>query len=580
VGNYPMRIVILNDSSEAVDYIKNHQEVDDVILPIGPTARNYALENGCEFRTLGSLWSKNDYITAKEDSEKRIKTLITELNEYSKSVAKNFPLTIGDYFSFQLHIVIGQIHYNKFIIDSIQKTLKPDSWLLYQHQGQTLFMDFRPNPNFIIFNIFVLSPYYEKGVLLKLNSEHKENTNIQGKGSWKQTVLSIMPKVLVPILIKLRFKTKTNNWFSIGKNRLLQIGSAYEWESVFMDREFKKDYYVDIVRTTGLINSAVISKRLLTILNNSITFIDIPVFDLTEQSKIIQGTLDRFDKQVLKLKSNIKKYHAILSTVFVFPMQNLIGHLANTLDKPVINWQHGVMNLYDDLFTESVETKYTTHYLCYGLGVKPKYDSHIGHAAMKKVFAVGSTKKINWESSQFILYATGKWMKTAIPFIEVQDPDTRLFEAQKDILAYLDSIGNQYSVIFKGNNTPGLNEISFCHKNIKFNETIPFTTLLKNAKLVILDTPATTCVETCSTTVPLFVLTGRSDWYKKPTKLLQKRALLAGTTAELIHNVKNYLNDNIYPADINNREFSNEYGSQYSSQRSVTNSIKALNEIL
>ena len=576
-----MRIVILNNNAEAADYGQNHRQGDDVILPIGPTSKHYALENNWEIRALGSLWSKEEYFKAKEDSEKRIKTLVAELNDYSKSVAKNFPLTVGDYFHFQLHIVIGQIHYNKFIIDSIQKSINPDSWLLYQYQEQKIFMDFRPPPDSIFYDIFLLSPYYEKGVLLKLNSEQKETIKFQGKQSWKQAIKSILPEVLVEKLTILRYKVRTNNWFSIGKIRLLLISFVYDWEFVFRDKDFKKGYFVDYNLSSGIINSDVIPRGLLTILKNSIIFGGLPVFDLTEQAKIMQGTLESFDKQVLKLVKKIKKYKAVLSTVLVFPMQNLIGHLAKTLDKPIVNWQHGEMNLYHDIFTESVETKYTTHYLSYGESVNPKYEKYIGQSSMKRVFTVGSTKKnVTWESSQYILYATGKWMKTAIPFIEVQDSDTRLFDAQQDILEYLSSIGDKHSVVFKGNNTARLNEIPFPCENIKIDNRTPFTTFLKNAKLVILDSPATTCLETCSTSVPLFVLTGRSNWYEKPTKLLQKRAVLADTTEKLICNLKNYLNDNIYPADINNREFLNEYGSQYTRERAVTNTIKALNEIL
>ena len=576
-----VRIVILNDNTEAADYGQHHRTNDDIILPIGPEARHYALENNWEIRSLGSLWSKQEYSKVKNDSEKRIKTLVAELNEYSKSVSKNFPLTIGDYFHFQLHIVIGQIHYNKFIIDNVQKSLNPDSWLLYQPQGQKIFMGFRPHPDSIFNDIFLLSPYHKKGVLLKLNSEQKETIKFEGKQSWKQAIKSLLPEVLVEKLTILRYKVRTNNWFSIGKIRLLLISFVYDWELVFRNKDFKKDYFVDYNLSSGLINKDEIPKSLLIILEKSITFNEVSVFNLTEQAKIITGTLDSFDKQVSRLKSNMKKYHAILSTVFVFPLQNFIGHLANELKIPVIIWQHGEMNLYNDIFTESVETKYTTHYLCYGESVKPKYEAYIGKSPMKNIFTVGSThKNITWESGQHILYVTGKWMKFVIPFIDVIDPDTRLYNAQKDILEYLNSIGDKHSVVFKGNNSPGLSETPFCHKNIKIDETTPFTTLLENAKLVILDTPATTCIETCSTTVPLFVLTGRTNWYEKPTELLQKRAVLADTTEKLICNLKNYLNDNIYPADINNREFLNEYGSQYTRERAVTNTIKALNEIL
>ena len=83
--------------------------------------------------------------------------------------------------------------------------------------------------------------------------------------------------------------------------------------------------------------------------------------------------------------------------------------------------------MFNEIFTESVETRFTTHYLCYGDGVKPKYEAYIGHSPMKKVYPVGSTtKSITWESGQYILYATGKWFKTAVPFIGSQDPDTML----------------------------------------------------------------------------------------------------------------------------------------------------------
>ena len=325
-----------------------------------------------------------------------------------------------------------------------------------------------------------------------------------------------------------------------------------------------KKYYLDFELSNGLSKSDLYSKSLLSILNNSVTFNSTPAFDLTEQAKLIHGTIESFDKQVLKHIKKLKRYKAVLSTVFVFPIHNLIGHIANTLGEPVINWQHGEMNMYYDIFTDSVETKYSTHYLAYGDGVIPKYEAYIGHSPIKKVFNVGSPKRsIVSESNRFILYATGKWMKTATPFIEAQDPDSRLYNAQRDILEYLVSISSEHEVVFKGNNTPGLNEIPFRHKNIKIYSSTPFTTLLKHAKLVILDTPSTTCIETCSTQVPLFVLTGRANWYEKPTKKLQKRAMLAETTDELIKYIKDYLEIGKYDSDTKNTEFLTQYGSGY-----------------
>ena len=50
--------------------------------------------------------------------------------------------------------------------------------------------------------------------------------------------------------------------------------------------------------------------------------------------------------------------------------------------------------MYYDIFTDSVETKYSTHYLAYGDGVIPKYEAYIGHSPIKKVFNVGSPKEV------------------------------------------------------------------------------------------------------------------------------------------------------------------------------------------
>ena len=106
--------------------------------------------------------------------------------------------------------------------------------------------------------------------------------------------------------------------------------------------------------------------------------------------------------------------------------------------------------------------KLTKYYFCYGDLVAPKYENFIGNSPMKKVFSIGTTKKnIHWISDKYIIYATGKWSKTATPFIEVIDPDTRLYDSQKNIFKYLTSIGNTQEVIFRPNNTPGLNDIPF-----------------------------------------------------------------------------------------------------------------------
>ena len=128
--------------------------------------------------------------------------------------------------------------------------------------------------------------------------ERKENKHIESRQSWKQALKSILPKRIIEKLIILRYKNK-NNWFSIGKKRLLLIDIPMSGHQYYQIGDLKK-YYLDFELSNGLSKSDLYSKSLLSILNNSVTFNSTPAFDLTEQAKLIHGTIESFDKQVLK----------------------------------------------------------------------------------------------------------------------------------------------------------------------------------------------------------------------------------------------------------------------------------------
>lgn len=572
-----MRIVILNNDIEAFDYSDNHRNDNDIVIPLGVTARSFALENNWQITTLSSLISDGDYLQAKLDSEKRIKSLVEELNKYSISVAKNFPLTIGDYFHFQLHVAIGQIHLHRHILDSIEKKFNPELWILYQYENENT--EFRPHSFISFCEIFLKSPYKMQGKILKLNDGFNEGDRNQLKKNWKQKLKQYFPERMIFALNELRFILKYKQWNFLKKNKLFQIGALYDWSALFMDKIFKKSYFVNFNQSTGLIKSDNLDNNILAILNKSITFENVPVFDLTDQAKTIKGTLKFFDAKVLKLINKIKKYDAIISTVFVFPMENLFGHIANFLNKPVINWQHGEMNLYDDIFTEFLEVKYTTHYFCYGKEVAPLYESYIGEAPMKKVYIVGNNRNsIKGGNGDLIIYATGKWLSTGTPFIDSIDPDSRLFDAQSKILKYLESLDKSHEIIFKPN--PGPNTLPFELKNVKIEYDKSFIELLENAKLVILDTPATTCVETAATKVPLFILSGRAPWYDKPMQMIKKRAIVKDKPSDLTDSIDKYLKEGYYPADTNNKEFLDGWGSSFKTEDVKKNAMEILNDIL
>jgi hypothetical protein len=555
----PIRAVVLFDEQHVLDYEKNQRQDGDVIIPIGPFPRHQATENGWDIRVLNSLWNDNEYHEAKKDSKERITRLIDELNVYSRSIAKHFPIEIGNYFDFFLHNVVGQIHYSWFILGCIQKKLIPKSWLVYKPDNNKLYMHFWPLPENCMYDILINSSLHTATDTVA--DSLKDRTYI----TLKQRIKEQIPADLLNYLTVLRQKVESGNYLRRGRKRVLVLGPAYDWGPFLSDDMVRREYYKDYVTGEILKHDKPVTRQLMEIINKSVLYDGKVIYDLGAQARTIQSMISYFDRNAKSLGKQMNKYSAILSSIFVSPEQNFMVDVAGKLNKPVICWQHGEMGCSFDPFAFGSEVRYTTHYLCYAPLVKAKYESFIGKGRLKHVYSVGNCRKrVEWKEKRYILYATGKWMKNGMPFNDVQDPDTRLYEAQKSILTYLNSIGKDYEVIFKTSNTQGANEMVFNYENIRVESSISFTSLLENASIVILDSPATTCIETASTKVPLFILSGRTEWYELPMSLLKKRAVVADKPEDLVVNLRDYLHKGIYQADTENTEYFNGYGSENS----------------
>jgi hypothetical protein len=288
------------------------------------------------------------------------------------------------------------------------------------------------------------------------------------------------------------------------------------------------------------------------------------VFSLKKFSNVVFNDLSKFSSLIDVTKNYILKFDAIVGSVFTNPIENFYAHVARMLRKPVILFQHGEKGQTNDITSIFTELYYSTDYYSYGKEVSHLYKNFINSYNLKRVLTVGSIdKKIKLKFGENILYCTGKWFKTATPFNDYPDPDTRTYNAHMNILNFLNN-KNLRNIIFKANNTKSFNSIPYAKQfpNVRIEFKKSFTSLLESSKLVILDAPATTLVEACSTKVPIFVLGGRVNYYKTFLDAVSKRVVWCEDVNELIIKLDKFINNNIYDADVNDKTYLENYFSQ------------------
>jgi hypothetical protein len=571
IENYS-QLVIIQSKVQFERYLKEKKSNKDIILPIGPESRYLAELNKLPFVLLKNLLDDNEYKSASKKSVKIIENLIYKLDNYSNQINYKCSLEIGKYYAFQLQIIIGQIHYNYFIAKQLAKNFKRGKILIFSSNKERTFLKYRPNPIDLLSKVILKSNLFSKDriehIILKENIELNLNQSILNLFRNRQYY-----KYFSYYKLKLKFKNISNS-----NLKFLLITSPYDWINVQKHPLFNQFFQIDLLPFIGRTIQRNLDNNIFNIINESITFNNHIIFDLEKLSNYIGSDLIEFIKKKKKISSKLDSYEGLIGSVLSSPFENFVAHLGAKKNKPFLLWQHGEKGLYEDPFVFSTELNYATHYMTFGEGVKNYYKKYLFKNRLKQISLVGSIgKKIEYEGGTTILYATGKWFYTATPFLEKIDPDTRLFNCQKTILNFLKSSNE---VVFKANNTVGLNSIPFSLGNIKLDYNTPFTKLLKKAKVVILDTPATTFIEAASTTVPIFVIGGRSNYLKKAKDLMSKRAVWCETPELLIEKLNIFLKRGIYEADVYDNSLNNLYGSgNFNNEETIQNVLTTLNNI-
>jgi hypothetical protein len=559
------RLVVLQSKAQSLHYQKFRQEESDLVLPIGPGAMAETEICGWNYCSLGDLWSDEQYVLEKEINDKFLDELIKNLNTYSRCWKPELNLEIGHYYAFQLWVIIGQIQHNNFIVRSINNNLKPEKVLCYTKANPIPFLKLRPDPDCLFGEVLGRSRLSIDGIceFIKINERvHQVNS--------RQRLLSLLPIPLRKLLSNFRRKNALKNSKNARKN-LLIIGGSGDWIKLSSCQEFNVDFRLCLPPEIKSGPELKGSRELVDLLNASILREQLIPYDISNLASAIYSDMQNFANQARSADLLIGKYDALVTAVIAYPLDNFLAHRAALCNLPVLVWQHGEkgQNAFDptSIYTELY---YATDYLAYAPVVVEQYKSWIGKYRLRNVTATGSIEKqVKWEGGDSILYATGKWFKTTVGV----DPDRRLFQAHMEILSYLNNCNDRYTVILKANNTDGLNEIPYQYANITIEYDRRFSDCLKTAEIVILDTPATTLIEACSTRVPIFALGGRSEYTAEFLVAVKRRVVWAETPEELVDQIDAYIKTGLYAADLEDTTFLSLYGSGETPSR-VAETIK------
>lgn len=600
-------IILLEDLDQYNAFIKAQDEYKTyakIFYALTPEAIHLCERENLPHILPEDCFSEIDYYNNKKISEENIKDLISILNQYCSEISLKkigFGLEVGNYFYFLLYHALGVLHYRSFLITTLIKKENPE-----------LLISFRLKHALPWDMGFYLSDHNNSYSNLLLNSEYKnkcrnieydcEDKSKKGKKylfeGLKRSIKSYLRSfpALYSFYILWGNNIKQNPVDKIicsYKKRILLIGAPYNWRFVLKHPKAKSDFWISWIDDSSILTkSKVINadcfKEWFGWENRFLGFSLAGL--MYEPMSIVAATFQQMMDNHHRCLKKINKYDVILASVVPFPDGNYILNIAKHLKKPIILYQHGETSLNDpSLIPESCELLYPDYYFSYGEAVSEKYFEYVGKISnFKGPISIGSASLDNLLSlknrqGKYILYATGKYLTYSIPFNATIGPDYRLYNSQIKMNAFLEKLASNNDrslpVVWKLNNTPDSCSnvpfrISDKITSVHFEKT--FTELIADAKLVILDAPATTCLEVCATDKPLFVLLNRIKWFPKAEELLRKRAIVAHTPDDLVKKIDDYLNTGHYEADINNREFIRAYGTHLDDGKSAERAIDFL----
>jgi len=253
----------------------------------------------------------------------------------------------------------------------------------------------------------------------------------------------------------------------------------------------------------------------------------------------------------------------------------------------IITFQHGAFGAYGDIYMEYDDVSISDHHICPGLGdqalhakANNKYkqkcnplgliNSNYNIVTSKSIKSTNKHERLKSK----IVYVTSLYYQNVGNFMLFNTvwKDSNLYRKQKIIIEGLNKLKKEnknLDIIIKFH--PRQNKHNIPHKDylnthngLSFAfQTPTFNELLIKGNIIVIDTPSTTLIQSSVTKKPLFILNSHLKLLSDAKDRLVKRAVVKDDPIELMKSLQEFIINGVYPADLNNNEFSSYYSDPF-----------------
>ncbi|MBN4077999.1 hypothetical protein JYT29_01575 [Nitrospina gracilis] len=247
----------------------------------------------------------------------------------------------------------------------------------------------------------------------------------------------------------------------------------------------------------------------------------------------------------------------------------------------IITFQHGGFGAYGGVYMGYDDLRIGDFHVCPGQGdvllheklnpnfankCRPLGFTNSRYKASSNLSEGAIPEKATKKKNRNLLYITTHYYLNKGIFLELGSPwiDNLVYKNQKALIYGLKRLmakclelktTMKLHPLAASNNIPSMGK-DFVDDRFTVVHKKPNTKhLLDMSDVILIDTPATSLIESVATRNPIFVLSSNLKLFPDAKELLMKRAIVKENPHELISALENYFLNGLYPADIENTEY-------------------------